>query len=71
MGGDIQQFSYLIEDTLNRTEIKDIEENKIFTGDIKWSGFEEKYFITALIPNEEQDQSYGFLSPKMVKVLFG
>jgi YidC/Oxa1 family membrane protein insertase len=70
MGGDIQQFSYLIEDTLNRTEIKDIEENKIFTGDIKWSGFEEKYFITALIPNEEQDLKLWLFEPQNGEVAF-
>ncbi len=70
MGGDIQQFSYLIADTLNRTEIKDIEENKIFTGDIKWSGFEEKYFITALIPNAEQDLKLWLFEPQNGEVAF-
>jgi YidC/Oxa1 family membrane protein insertase len=49
MTGEIQQFIYLIADTVNRQELKDIKENKVFSGEIKWAGFEEKYFIS-LIP---------------------
>ncbi len=70
MGGDIQQFSYLIGDTINRTEIKDIEENKTFTGDIKWSGFEEKYFISALIPYEEEDLKLWLFKPQNGEVVY-
>ena len=70
MSGDIQQFSYFIKDTLNRTEVKDIEENKTFTGEIKWSGFEEKYFISALIPREEEDLKLWLFKPQNDEVAF-
>ena len=54
IGGDTQQFAYLISDKVNRVELKDIEENKVFSGDIKWAGFEEKYFVSSLISHEVQ-----------------
>lgn len=57
IGNDTQQFSYLISDDVNRIELKDINENKTFSGDIKWAGFEEKYFVSALIPHESQDST--------------
>lgn len=69
-GGEIQQFSYLLGDTLNRTEVKDIEENKVFSGDIKWSGFEEKYFVSALIPLEERDLNLKLFKPQNDEVTF-
>ena len=55
VGGDIQQFLYLTSDEVNRKEVNDIQESKVFPGDIKWAGFEEKYFISSLIPNNTQD----------------
>jgi len=70
LGGDIQQFSYLLGDTLNRTEVKDIEENKAFSGDIKWSGFEEKYFLSTLIPLEEEDLNLKLFKPQNNEVAF-
>ena len=70
MGGEIQQFIYLIADTVNRIEIKDIEENKVFSGDIKWTGFEEKYFISTLIPHEEQDLKLQLFKPYNGEVAF-
>jgi YidC/Oxa1 family membrane protein insertase len=69
-GGDIQQFSYLLGDTLNRTEVKDIEENKVFSGDIKWSGFEEKYFLSALIPHEAEGLKLKLFEPQNDEVSF-
>ena len=70
LGGDIQQFSYLLGDTLNRTEVKDIEESKVFSGEIKWSGFEEKYFLSALIPHEEEDLKLKLFEPQNGEVAF-
>ena len=55
IGGDTQQFVYLISDKVNRKELKEVTENKAFSGDIKWAGFEEKYFVSSLIPHEVQD----------------
>ena len=54
IGGEAQQFAYLISDKVNRIELKDIEESKVFSGDIKWAGFEEKYFVSSLISPEVQ-----------------
>ena len=70
LGGDIQQFSYLLGDTINRTEVKDIEEDKVFSGEIKWSGFEEKYFLSALIPHEEEDLKLKIFEPQNGEVSF-
>jgi YidC/Oxa1 family membrane protein insertase len=68
--GEIQQFIYLISDTVNRQELKDITENKVFSGDIKWAGFEEKYFISSLILHEEQDLTLQLVQPQNGEVSF-
>ena len=70
MTGEIQQFIYLISDTVNRQELKDITENKVFSGDIKWAGFEEKYFISSLILQEEEDLSLQLVKPQNGEVSF-
>jgi YidC/Oxa1 family membrane protein insertase len=70
MTGEIQQFIYLISDTVNRQELKDITENKVFSGDIKWAGFEEKYFISSLILQEEEDLSLQLVQPQNGEVSF-
>ena len=68
--GDIQQFIYLISDTVNRQELKDITENKVFSGEIKWAGFEEKYFISSLILHEEEDLTLQLVQPQNGEVSF-
>lgn len=70
MGGEIQQFIYLIADTVNRQELKDIQENKVFSGEIKWAGFEEKYFISSLILHEDQDVTLKLAQPQESEVSF-
>jgi YidC/Oxa1 family membrane protein insertase len=70
MTGEIQQFIYLISDTVNRQELKDITENKVFSGEIKWAGFEEKYFISSLISHEEQDLTLQLVQPQNGEVSF-
>lgn len=57
IGDDTQQFAYLISDEVNRIELKEVKENKTFSGDIKWAGFEDKYFVSSLIPQESQDST--------------
>jgi len=70
LGGDIPQFLYLISDELNRKEVKDIQKNKVFPGDIKWAGFEEKYFISSLIPGNTQDLTLKLYRSKNRAVAF-
>ena len=61
--GDMENFLYLISDTLNRKAVSDIKEKKVFSGDIKWAGFEEKYFIETFIPLEAADVKLTLLPP--------
>jgi len=68
--GETQQFIYLISDTVNRQELKDITENKVFSGEIKWAGFEEKYFISSLILHEEEDLTLQLVQPQNGEVSF-
>ena len=70
IGGDIQQFIYLISDKVNRKELKDIEENKAFSGEIKWAGFEDKYFVSSLIPRNTQDLKLKLFKSKDSEVAF-
>jgi YidC/Oxa1 family membrane protein insertase len=61
--GDMENFLYLISDTLNRKAVADIKENKVFSGDIKWAGFEEKYFIETFIPLEAAEVKLTLVPP--------
>jgi len=70
IGGEIQQFIYLISDKVNRKELKDIEENKAFSGEIKWAGFEEKYFVSSLIPRNAQDLKLKLFKSKDSEITF-
>ncbi len=54
-GGDpynITQFVYFIKDSVEKKELKKIEEEMILEGDIKWTSIEEKYFTSVIIPAE-------------------
>jgi YidC/Oxa1 family membrane protein insertase len=54
-GGDTLNAIWLASDEVKREELKNIQESKSFSGEIKWAGFEEKYFISSLIPLKPQD----------------
>ncbi len=69
-GGDVDSFLYLISDTLNRKAVGDIKEDKLFSGDIKWAGFEEKYFIETFIPRDAQDLKLKLFKPLNDEVSF-
>lgn len=55
MGGDIPQFLYLLSDEVIKKEVEDIQENEVFSGEIKWAGFDDKYFIASVVPQDTQD----------------
>ncbi len=52
--GNVRRFAYFINGNVVRKEIKDISEEKSFTGDIAWAGFEDKYFISAVVPHGKE-----------------
>lgn len=47
------KFAYFINGKVEKTEFKDITENKTLEGEILWTAFEEKYFISAVMPQKE------------------
>ncbi len=57
-GGDTTaapRFAYLIKDSAEKKDLHNIEEEIIIQGDdVAWTAFEEKYFISALIPEKER-----------------
>jgi len=55
LGGDLSQFLFLKSDEVKKEEDDDIKEKDVFSGEIKWAGFEDKYFISSLILNNPQD----------------
>jgi YidC/Oxa1 family membrane protein insertase len=55
IGGNIPKLLYLISDEINRKETGEIKEAEAFSGEIKWAGFEDKYFLSSLIPEFSQD----------------
>ncbi len=68
--GDVDNFLYLISDTLNRKSVGDIKDDKVFSGDIRWAGFEEKYFIETFIPRDAQDLKLKLFKPLNDEVSF-
>jgi YidC/Oxa1 family membrane protein insertase len=47
------KFTYFINGKVEKKEFKDITENKTLEGEILWTAFEEKYFISAVMPQKE------------------
>jgi YidC/Oxa1 family membrane protein insertase len=47
------KFTYFINGKAEKKEFKDITENKTLEGEILWTAFEEKYFISAVLPQKE------------------
>jgi len=53
--GAAPRFSYLLKGENEKEDLHDIEEEITYEGkDIAWTAIEEKYFISALIPNERR-----------------
>ncbi len=42
---------------VERIKFKDMEEKKMLQGEIPWAAFEEKYFLTALLPKEKAEKA--------------
>ena len=47
------KFAYFINGKVEKKEFKDITENKTLEGEILWTAFEDKYFISAVMPQKE------------------
>ena len=47
------KFTYFINGKVEKKEFKDITENKTLEGELLWTAFEEKYFISAVMPQKE------------------
>jgi YidC/Oxa1 family membrane protein insertase len=47
------KFTYFINGKVEKKEFKDIAENKTLEGEILWTAFEEKYFLSAVLPQKE------------------
>jgi len=54
-GQSAPRFTYLIKDKTEKKKITDIEEEIIIQGDnVSWTAIEEKYFISAIIPQDRR-----------------
>jgi len=52
---DAPRFSYLIKNNVEKKDLHDIDEEIIIQGDdVAWTAIEEKYFISALIPEDQR-----------------
>jgi len=47
------KFTYFINGKVEKTEFKDITADKTLEGEILWTSFEDKYFISAILPQKE------------------
>jgi YidC/Oxa1 family membrane protein insertase len=74
-----RNFSYsftgaalLLDDKLNEIKTKKMKEDKLLSGRIGWIAYEDDYFITAVIPEEQKEGSFiGRLSSSgIVEVIY-
>jgi len=47
------KFTYFINGKVEKTEFKDITADKTLEGEILWTSFEDKYFISAILPQKD------------------
>jgi YidC/Oxa1 family membrane protein insertase len=53
-GAEVPPFTALVKKELQEIEIKDLKEEKRFSKDVRWGGFQNKYFLAALIPKKTE-----------------
>jgi YidC/Oxa1 family membrane protein insertase len=53
-GADVPPFTALVKKELHEVEIKDLKEEKRFSQNVQWGGFQNKYFLAALIPQKSE-----------------
>ncbi|MBI5967846.1 MAG: membrane protein insertase YidC, partial [Deltaproteobacteria bacterium] len=53
-GADVPPFTALVKKELQEVEIKDLKEEKRFSQNVQWGGFQNKYFLAALIPQKSE-----------------
>jgi YidC/Oxa1 family membrane protein insertase len=53
-GADVPPFTALVMKELHEVEIKDLKEEKRFSQNVQWGGFQDKYFLAAFIPQKSE-----------------
>lgn len=65
---NLYSFVYHINNNVVKKLLKDIKENKTFSGEIQWAGFEDRYFISTLIPQEEKCSELKLFKPSRTEI---
>ena len=53
-GAAVPPFTALVKKELHEVEIKDLKDEKRFSQDVRWGGFQDTYFLAALIPQKSE-----------------
>ena len=53
-GAEVPPFTALVKKELQEVEFKDLKEEKRFSQNVQWGGFQSKYFLAALIPKKSE-----------------
>lgn len=53
-GAEVPPFTALVKKELQEVELKDLKEEKRFSQNVHWGGFQNKYFLAALIPKKAE-----------------
>lgn len=53
-GAEVPPFNALVKKELHEVELKDLKEETRFTQNVQWGGFQDKYFLAALIPQKPE-----------------
>jgi YidC/Oxa1 family membrane protein insertase len=66
---NLYSFVYFVNDNLVKSVLKDIKEDKVFSGNIRWAGFEDRYFISSFIPQEGKGVELKLSKPSDTAIL--
>ena len=65
---NLYSFVYYVNNNVVKNVLKDIKENKVFSGNIQWAGFEDRYFISSIIPQEGKGGELKLSKPRNTEI---
>jgi YidC/Oxa1 family membrane protein insertase len=65
---NLYSFVYSVNENVVKNVLKNIKADKVFSGTIKWAGFEDRYFIASLIPGDGKGAELKLSKPRETEI---